>query len=608
MRLLRSLSLVLLMVAATALPAAKAQDNKVDPTWESLNQRGYPAWFRDAKLGIFIHWGLYSVPAYASPEGYGEWYYRGLMSGDTGRIAAMRQLIHDQGLPADSLTASNLYGYGQLRNLWHAELWQPNAWATLFRQAGAQYVLLVTKHHDGYCLWDYDNTAIPQWNSVVSGPRRNIVKELSEAVRRQGMKMGFYYSLNEWTNPLHTWTIDPNDSIARYVDDYMTPQFKDLVSRYHPSLIFTDGQWDNTAEQYHARDLISWYYNTEGPEAIVNDRWGHGTRHGFLTPEYSSGILDTVRPWAECRGVGRSFGVNRNERIENFVSGKELIHHFVQLVAGGGGLTLNVGPNADGTIPFIQQDRLLALGKWLEVNGEAIYGSRPWTRPCDMAPYTMERLDSTLVFNWVRNAPHRSLTVDSFGATWHFTVEPAYSEDYTFRVAADDSAALYLLPRKGNPMLLCTSRRDTAVATLHMQAGQSYDMELRYGEQDLEARVSLLWSSPSQQIEPVRAPRGFHAVYSCSKPTVCYTTKCNDLYAIVLEWPHKVDGEDYAVAIATSHRPDKDMKVTLLGCDKPLRWKYSQGRILIAVDNLDYNDLSNPGSAWTFKLENMLRP
>lgn len=210
--------------------------------------------------------------------------------------------------------------------MFKAELFSAEQWADLFEKSGARYVLLVTKHHDGYCLWDSKYS--PDWNSVVGGPKRNIVKELTDAVRAKDMKMGFYYSLPEWTNPLHIWMQDDDDSISDYVDNHMIPQFKELVSTYKPSIVFADGEWNNSSEQWHAAELISWYYNIVGDEAIVNDRWGAGSDYGFRTPEYSSGIQKTDRPWAECRGLGRSFGLNRNEPLHNYLTSDELIRHL----------------------------------------------------------------------------------------------------------------------------------------------------------------------------------------------------------------------------------------------------------------------------------------
>ena len=386
--------LYLFLLSLFPISSLWAQEGQVQPTWESLNQRGYPQWFRDAKLGIFIHWGLYSVPAYSHPDGYSEWFYRGLMQGDSIRVKEMKDFNRRWGYLLGDQWSGRLSNndavkqnpkvtdlYTLYAQTWFAEHWNPQQWAELFEQSGAKYVVLVTKHHDGYCLWR--SRYQPNWNSVVTGPHMDIVDSLTRAVRAKGMKMGFYYSLTEWTNGLHIWMQDPDDAIDEYVSRYMIPQFKELVSKYKPSLIFTDGEWQNTAEQFHATELISWYYNTVGPDAIVNDRWGSGTEHGFKTPEYKGAINDTVRPWAECRGIGRSFAFNRNEPLSNYLTSDSLIRHFVKLVAAGGGMTLNVGPDADGTIPMLQQERLIDLGNWLKVNGEAIYGSRPFRKMCE---------------------------------------------------------------------------------------------------------------------------------------------------------------------------------------------------------------------------------
>lgn len=582
MKTRRRIVCAFMMAVMGLAPLAKAQE--VEPTWESINQRGYPEWFKDAKLGIFVHWGLYSVPAWAGPEGYGEWYYKGLMSGDSGRIEVMKHYGGD---------------YASLRDHWHATNWAPESWARLFKESGAKYVLLVTKHHDGYCLWDYPNTALENWNSVVSGPRRNIVSGLTEAVRAEGLQMGFYYSLTEWSNPIHTWTVHPHGNISKYVDSYMIPQFKDLITKYKPTVLFTDGEWDNTAEQFKARELISWYYNTVGKDAIVNNRWGAGHQHGYKTPEYSGGIIDTVTPWAECRGIGRSFGVNHNERLENFMSSEELISHFAQLVAAGGGLTLNVGPEADGTIPFIQQERLKDLGRWLEVNGEAIYGSRPWIRSYDTRKYTVERTDSVLRFNWVRNAPEKGLTVDSFDVVWKFTITPEVTDQYTFTMHADDSATLLF---EGKPVL--TAQKDTVTYQLHLAARKEYHFEIHYRENDLEARMQLFWESNNMSKRAVKADNGFEGVYTCDKPYVCYTTQGNTLYAIATEWPG--EESEFNLIVPCRESPSAGTKISLLGCEKPIHWEYNKKKkaIVIKTDNLDYHDISKyPAGGWTFKID-----
>ena len=582
--------LALVLIVFSFCGQAMAQE--VQPSWQSINERGYPQWFADAKLGIFIHWGVYSVPAYAGVEGYGEWYYRGLMVGDTVRINFQNK-TYGEGIT-----------YRDFDKLFKAELWNPAEWADLFKQSGARYVLLVTKHHDGYCLWD--SKFQPNWNSVVGGPKRNIVSELTDAVRSRGMKMGFYYSLTEWTNPKHIWMQDPDDSIANYVETYMIPQFKELVQRYKPSVIFTDGEWNNKASDFHAEKLISWYYNTVGPEAIVNDRWGAGTEHGFRTPEYSSGIMLTDRPWAECRGIGRSFALNRREPLSNYLTSKELIQHFCKLVAAGGGMTLNVGPAADGKIPMLQQERLKDLGDWLAINGEAIYETRPYTHFYEYEDVELKRTDSVLNFNWKRNSPDKSISYDNFTAEWTGIIEPKYTEKYTFEIEAEDYAMLIV----GDDTIINYTKPDANAAesnaeealkhnatkaTLKLKKGEQYPIKILYKETNLEAVMKLWWQSASQAKEYVRPVNGFEAKYACRQPVVCYTTKGNTLYAIALKYPDEV------LQLNNIEAPASDMKVQLLGCDKDLKWDYdsTEKTLRIYTTNLKYSDIKSD-AAWVF--------
>ena len=362
---------------------ANAQKNassvQWEADWEMLRARPYPQWFKDAKLGIFIHWGVTSVPAYGGKESYGEWYLRGLQVGDSLRTSFMKNNYGED------------FTYRDFAPLFKAELFDPAEWADIFKRAGARYVIFVTKHHDGYCLWP--SKYAPDWNSMDVGPHRDLVGDLTDAVREAGLKMGFYYSLPEWNHPLHRWYTDPHDSIGAYVEQHMIPQFKELVSTYKPALLFADGEWYNSAKQWHAAELISWYFNLVGDDAIVNNRWGGGSNIGFLTPEYSAGIKKSDRPWTEVRGLGRSFGLNRNEKLDAYMTGEDLVHFFVKAVSNGGGITINVGPKADGQIPLLQQDRLIALGEWLKINGEEIYESEKWERKGEFREYTMERIE-----------------------------------------------------------------------------------------------------------------------------------------------------------------------------------------------------------------------
>ncbi|QIK60426.1 hypothetical protein G7050_11555 [Dysgonomonas sp. HDW5A] len=588
----------LLLLSAFTL---QAQTPQVEPTWESIKERGYPEWFNDAKLGIFIHWGLYSVPSWTKKEGYSEWSYKGWRDGGSTAVDFAKKVYGQD------------FKYEDFRGLFKAELFNPQEWADLFKDAGAKYVVLVSKHHDGYAMWP--SKYAPNWNSVETGPKRDIVGELTKAVEKDGLKMGLYYSLPEWSNPLHYWEIDPNDSIAKYVDTHMIPQFKELVTTYRPSLIFTDGEWWNSAEQWHARELISWYYNLVGPEAIVNDRWGGGADYGFKTPEYSAGITMTDRPWAEVRGIGRSFGLNRNEPLENYLTEDDLIHHFATLVANGGGLTLNVGPAGDGQIPLLQQERLLQLGQWLKINGEAIYGTRAYKKHIEEKQIYITRIDSTIDFNWVRNSPDPRIRVDHFTGEWTGYISPNYTEEYTFTAKADDGVRVWIdgkliidqwvkQEQTEDGFVQGAQTSATHKSSIKLKKGQKYPIKVEYFEDVQNASIQVKWASKSQaeEVIPYKAlytdntgnQHGLNATYGSMKTYIAYTQKGNNIYAILLEWQ-----DDQCVL--NIDKPADNATITLLGREGNLPWKYENGQLIVDMTPVKFTEI--PGrSAWTLKI------
>jgi alpha-L-fucosidase len=276
-----------------------------------------------------------------------------------------------------------------------AEMFDADQWAAIFKRSGAKYVVLVSKHHDGFALWPSAQANASwgrPWNAVDEGPHRDLAGELTAAVRRQHLEMGFYFSLYEWFNPL--WVDHKYDE---YVRQHVFPQFKDLVTRYSPAVIFADGEWELPSEQWHAPELLAWLYN-ESPVAdrvVVNDRWGRETRHhhgGYYTTEYGAGLPGATHPWEENRGIGFSYGYNRNENLDDYATGQRLLLTLIDTVSRGGNLLLNVGPTADGRIPVIMQERLAYLGRWLEKNGAAIYGTRTFR---DGAQWTAGRRQET---------------------------------------------------------------------------------------------------------------------------------------------------------------------------------------------------------------------
>jgi alpha-L-fucosidase len=374
-----------LLQAFAAAPLAFQQSARAAPrydaTWESLDKRPCPDWYQDAKFGIFIHWGVYSVPSFAPPRlkgqtPYSEWYWNSLTQGKAGK-------------PGGAATwdfHKRVYGagfeYKDFAPQFRAEMFEPERWAQVFERSGAKYIVPTSKHHDGFAIWpsaEADRTWGRAWNSVSTGPKRDLLGDLSKAVRAQGMHMGFYYSLYEWYNPL--WLSNKE----RYVREHMFPQFKDVVTRYKPDIIFSDGEWELPSEQWHSPELLAWLFNDSAARenVVVDDRWGKDTRHkhgSYYTTEYTAGLQTGAHPWEESRGMGFSYGYNRAETLVDYHSPRELTLMLIDLVSRGGNLLLDIGPTADGRIPVIMEERLEEIGRWLKLNGEAIYGTRNWRK------------------------------------------------------------------------------------------------------------------------------------------------------------------------------------------------------------------------------------
>ncbi len=402
-----------------------------EPTLASLQSRPVPTWFREAKLGIFIHWGPASVPAWAP------------LTGEFQRIVARKGwrywfthnpyadwYANSYRIPGSPTREHHLQTYGPdlhydafVREFVRASAaWDPGAWAGLFHRAGARYVVLVSKHHDGFLLWPsaYPNPRCPDYCSP-----RDLVGELAHAVRSQGMRFGLYYSGGlDWTfndRPIQDLldlllAIPQDTEYAQYVDSH----WRELIARYRPDVLWNDIAYPAKADLLA---LFADYYRAV-PDGVVNDRFvqfhlgqladprrlssrvlravlrrllpvvaaGLSKASGpnkrihadFRTPEYTTYKRSVPWKWEATRGLGYSFAYNRNETEEDLLSPTELVHLLVDIVSKNGNLLLNVGPRPDGSIHASQVEALEGIGKWLSSNGEAIYGSHPWTRCQDI--------------------------------------------------------------------------------------------------------------------------------------------------------------------------------------------------------------------------------
>jgi alpha-L-fucosidase len=374
-------------VSAAALMLASMSSAQApthyEPSLESLDQHPLPQWYAGAKLGIFIHWGLYSVPGWAPvnhPDHdfsssdyikynpYAEWYLNVLRIPGSPTAQYHKEHYGDMGY----------YDFAPTFNR-ESKKWDPDKMAAIFKDAGARYVVLTSKHHEGFTLWpSTTHNPTPSLKPSQLHAERDIVGELTSAVQKRGMKMGLYYSGGyDWTfntGPIETdkdyQAVKPE---SQAYGDYAFAQIHELIDRYKPAILWNDIDWPKTGR---ALQVEADYYNAI-PDGVIDDRFG--IKHSdFTSPEYEKKEQIVEKKWEECRGLGRSFGYNRAEGEKETIAPDELIALLVDIVSKNGNLLLDVGPEADGTLPPIQMDRLKALGAWLKQNGEAIYDTVPW--------------------------------------------------------------------------------------------------------------------------------------------------------------------------------------------------------------------------------------
>ena len=366
-------------------------------------EREVPEWFLDAKLGFMVSWGAFSVPAWGEPIGelgtiedwkewfkhnpYAEWYYN---------------TIRIEGSPAREFHKKNFNDcdYDDLLDMWKAEKFQPDEWAKLFAYAGAQYIVPLSKHHDGITLWDAPGTGTR--NTVHRGPKRDLIGDIATAVRKAGIRFAVYYSGGlDWEVTKTLPAISDNnqgvEGMQRPVDAaysmYAYKHVIDLIDRYKPDVLWNDIQWPDFSKregEYSLAALFDYYYK-EVPHGVVNDRWGKDTHFDYETSEYQfMADSENAPAWENCRGIGLSFGYNQVESEQHSLNTESALRHFLDIVSRGGNFLLNIGPTASGEIPEIQKKVLMGLGDWMAINSGAVYATRaikeipatdtPWVR------------------------------------------------------------------------------------------------------------------------------------------------------------------------------------------------------------------------------------
>jgi alpha-L-fucosidase len=369
----------LAVVTSLFLLGACAETEELDRSTVAPTVSGEEArmqWWREARFGLFIHWGLYAIPA-------GEW------KGETGHAEWIRESAH---IPVDE--------YEKFLSQWNPVKFDADAWVAMAKAAGMKYVVITSKHHDGYCNFD---SALTDWDVMSTPFHRDVMKEMAEACRRQGMKICWYHSIMDWHHPdyLPRRTWEAKDRPADGADytrfrNYLAGEVTELLTKYGPiGVMWFDGEWENTWKHEYGVELYQLCRRLQ-PDVIVNNRVDVGrsgmqgmTKSGefvgdFGTPEQE--IPATGLPgvdWETCMTMNDHWGFNSHDT--NWKSTSDLVRKLVDVASKGGNFLLNVGPRADGTFPPEAVQRLAEIGRWMDVNGDAIHGTR--ASPFDELPF-----------------------------------------------------------------------------------------------------------------------------------------------------------------------------------------------------------------------------
>lgn len=376
-------------------------EGKWKPTPESLDIHCAPEWFMDAKLGMFIDWGLWSVAGWAPKK------EKGAMYPDWYELEMERNSLF---LEYHTKNWGSDFKRDDFIPLFSDAEYNPDKLVQIAKDAGMKYVVPFAKHHSGFALWP---SSFTQRNSVNMGPQKDLILPLMESCRKHGLKFGFYFSVEEWEYPLidnqgnliiRKWggEIEPYSNkmeklasgkiaVKNFAKDYLVPQAIEFIDRYDPDILWYDGDWDTNVLDLHTYDIASYFYNNaQGRKDVaVNDRYGgnigekwlRSKRGDFFTNEFGDmqeHAVQTFHAWEECRGISQSYGYNWQDTENNVISMKEFVDMFIDIVSYGGNLLLIVNLDGKGDLPEILENRLNDIGRWLKVNGEGIYNSRPY--------------------------------------------------------------------------------------------------------------------------------------------------------------------------------------------------------------------------------------
>ncbi|HEX4493083.1 MAG TPA: alpha-L-fucosidase [Acidimicrobiia bacterium] len=333
----------------------------------TIDAHALPAWWDGCRYGMFVHANLATVPAFAPVHEYADWYWS--------HLEPRADVILHPTSPLPEVMAHHAehwpgIAFDDFAPMLTFDRFDADAFTELARDAGMRYLVPVTKHHDGFCFWD---SASSERTSTRVGPNRDVIAELADASQRADLRFGLYYSLLDWSHPAYP---DPD----AYVDAYMRPQIRELVQRFAPTILWGDGHWGHPPNVWRSDAIVAEYYEAlarVGLDGVVNDRFW-ASHSDFMVYEYD--VPDRVpdRPWELCRGLSHSFCVNHAESASDHLTGAQVVAMLVETVAKGGHLLLNVGPEADGSIPELQSRALRDAGVWVHAHADVIHDSQPF--------------------------------------------------------------------------------------------------------------------------------------------------------------------------------------------------------------------------------------
>jgi len=514
---------VLIIIILNCLPALSSE------TKQQRDER--MKWWRDARFGMFIHWGLYSIPA-------GEWKGKQIGGGGEWIMDSVRIPVAE---------------YEQLSGQFNPVKFDADQWVRIAKDAGMKYIVITSKHHDGFCLWDSN---VSRYDVADAAPfKRDILKELSDTCRKHNIKLCFYHSIMDWHHPdaqaphypTYNTNQKKNPDFSRYVENYLKPQIRELITNYGPlGVLWFDGEWIPEWTEEHGRDMYRFVRGLQ-PDIIINNRVGNGrmgmegmTEEGsfagdFGTPEQQ--IPPKGLPgvdWESCMTMNDTWGYKSYDN--NWKSTQQLVHNLVDIASKGGNYLLNVGPTSQGLIPQPSVERLKEIGKWMKVNGESIYGTGAsvfknllWGR-CT----TKEGKLYLHVFDWPADSKLKLPGLENKITKAYLLADKTQksllvSKDENNVIidvpnqAPDEADTVIVLEIKGNPQVAAQTTRQKEDGSIDLKAIEAtiFGTTARYESGDGKDNIGY-WTNPEDYVTwdfRITKPGSFNIeiTYACDK-------------------------------------------------------------------------------------------